>query len=141
MPPAPPSSRSETGTLTGVDGPAKTARNIAIILALALIVWLVPGGGTGAATLSNVLSVIFLSGLLFFGYRMYMEHRTTLFDLDERLRTILYVSAGVLVLAIVATGRMWNSGGPYILLWFAMIGAAAYGGYVVVRSWRESGLY
>lgn len=123
------------------EGPLKTARNIAIIFALALVVWLVPGGGTGAATLGNLLSIIFFSGLLFFGYRIYMEHRTTLFDLDDRLRTTLYVSGGLLLLAIVATGRMWNSGGPYILLWFAMIGAAAYGVYVVVRSWRESGLY
>ena len=115
----------------------KHLRNIAIILVLALAVWQLPGGNTGARVVSNLLSVIFLAGLCFFGYRMYMEHRTTLFDLEERLRTILYVAAGVLVLAIVATGRMWNSGGPYILLWFAMIAAAGYGAYVVFRSTRE----
>ena len=112
-------------------------RNFAIILALALIVWLVPGGNTSAGVLSNVLSVIFLGGLCFFGYRMYMEHRVTLFDLEDRMRTILYVASGLFVLAIIATGRMWGSGGPYILLWFAMIGAAMYGGYVVFRSVRE----
>jgi hypothetical protein len=115
----------------------KHLRNIAIIVALALVVWLLPGGDTGAATISNLLSVIFLAGLCFFGYRLYMEHRITLFDLDDRLRTILYVSAGMLVLALIATGRMWNSGGPLILLWFAMIGAATYGGYVVFRSVRQ----
>lgn len=119
------------------DGRGKNLRNIAIIVALALVVWLLPGGDTGAAVISNVLSIIFLGGLLFFGYRMYMEHRTTLFDMEERLRTILYVSAGVLALALVATGRLWNTGGPYILLWFAMIAAAGYGLYVVVRSVRE----
>ena len=111
--------------------------NIAIIVGLALIVWLLPGGATGAAVISNVLSVIFIAGLCFFGYRMYMEHRTTLFDLDDRLRTILYVAVGVLALALVATGRMWDSGGVYVLLWFAMIGAATYGAYVVFRSTRE----
>jgi phosphatidylserine synthase len=115
----------------------KHLRNIAIIVALALVVWLVPGGATSAAVVSNVLSVIFLGGLCFFGYRMYMEHRVTLFDLEDRLRTIIYVSSGLLVLAIIATGRMWTEGGPFILLWFAMIGAAIYGGYVVFRSVRE----
>jgi hypothetical protein len=111
--------------------------NIAVILALALIVWLLPGGDTGASVISNVLSVIFMAGLCFFGYRMYMEHRVTLFDLEDRTRTILYAAAGLLVLALVATGRMWDSGGAYILLWFAMIGAASYAGYVVFRSVRE----
>ena len=115
----------------------KTFRNIAIIVGLALVVWLLPGGETGANVISNLLSVIFLAGLCFFGYRIYMEHRTTLFDLDDRMRILLYGCFGLLVLAIVATGRMWNSGGPYILLWFAMIGAAAYGGYVVFRTTRE----
>ena len=115
----------------------KNLVNIAIIVALALVVWLLRGGATGAAVLSNVLSVIFIAGLCFFGYRMYMEHRVTLFDLDDRMRTILYGAAGLLVLALVATGRMWDSGGAYILLWFAMIGAATYGGYVVFRASRE----
>ena len=115
----------------------KNLVNIAILLALALVVWLLPGGNTGATVISNVLSVIFLGGLLFFGFRMYMEHRVTLFDLEDRLRTILYASAGMIVLALVATGRMWDSGAAYILLWFAMIAAASYGGYVVFRASRE----
>ena len=115
----------------------KNLVNVAIIVALALVVWQLPGGATGAAVVSNVLSVIFIGGLCFFGYRMYMEHRVTLFDLDDRMRTILYGASGLFVLALVATGRMWATGGAYILLWFAMIAAASYGGYVVFRSTRE----
>ena len=111
--------------------------NIAVIVGLALVVWLLPGGDTGATVISNVLTVIFMSGLCFFGYRMYMEHRVTLFDLEDRMRTMLYGAAGLLVLALVATGRMWNSGGAYVLLWFAMIAAAGYAGYVVFRSTRQ----
>jgi hypothetical protein len=115
----------------------KNLRNIAIIVGLALVVWLLPGGETAARVVSNVLTVIFMGGMLFFGYRMYMEHRVTLFDLEDRMRTLLYASAGLLVLALVATGRLWSSGGPYILLWFATIGAAAYGGYIVLRTSRQ----
>jgi hypothetical protein len=117
--------------------PGKHARNVAIILLLAAAVLLLAGGGTGADVVGNLLSLILLFGLAFFGYRLYMEHRVTLFDLPERQRTILYSSVGLVILAIVATSRMWNAGGPWILLWFAMIGAASYGVYAVFRSWRE----
>lgn len=111
--------------------------NVAIIVGLALVVWLLPGGDTGASVVGNLLSVIFMAGLCFFAFRMYMEHRVTLFDLDDRMRTVLYGATGMIVLALVATGRMWNSGAPYILLWLAMIAAASYGIYVVFRSSRE----
>lgn len=120
-----------------MDGRAKHIRNVAILVGLALIVWLLPGGNTAAGVIGNVLSVLFLSAICFFGYRMYMEHRVALFDLEGRLRTILYASAGMFVLALIATGRMWNEGPALILLWMGMIGASAYGGYVVFRSTRE----
>ena len=52
-------------------------RNVAIVLLLAVAVWQLPGGGTATNTISNVLGLIFAGGLVFLGYRMYMEHRTT----------------------------------------------------------------
>ena len=115
----------------------KTARNVAIIVLLALVVWLVPGGGTGAVTVSNVLSVILFAGLAFFAYRMYMEHRIAIMDMPDRTRTTLYISVAVLLFALVATSRAWNGGGPLILLWFAVIGAAIYGLVAVFRWTRE----
>ncbi len=115
----------------------KIARNVAIILALAALVAFAPGGFTASNTVSNLISVVFVAGLAFFGFRMYMENRTTLFDLPENRRLILYASATTLAFALIATRVMWNAEGPFILLWFALIGAAAYGFYVVVRTWRE----
>jgi hypothetical protein len=115
----------------------KNLRNIAIIVVLALAVWQLPGGGTAANTIGNLLSLILFAGLVFFGYRLYMEHRATLSDLPDQQRNILYASAGLLVFALVATSRMWDSGGALILLWFALIGAAAYGFYSVFRAYRE----
>jgi hypothetical protein len=61
-------------------------RNIAIIVLLAVVVWLVPGGDTAGATVANVISIVFVGGLLFFGYRLYMENRETIFGLEERQR-------------------------------------------------------
>ena len=63
----------------------------------------VPGGGTGAATIENIFSVIFLGGAFFFGYRLYMEHRDTIFGLEERQRGILYGACALALFALVAT--------------------------------------
>lgn len=113
------------------------ARNAAIIVGLAALVSFAPGGLTAQDTVSNVISVVFLGGLGFFAYRMYMEHRVTLFDLPEQRRLILYASATTLAFALIATGRFWREDPALILIWFALIGAAAYGFAVVIRAWRE----
>lgn len=115
----------------------KTARNVAIIVGLAAMVSFAPGGLTASSTISNIISVLFLGGLGFFAYRMYMENRMLLLDLPEQRRLLLYGSATTLAFALVATGRFWDGNGPLILLWFALIGIAAYGFAVVIRTWRE----
>jgi hypothetical protein len=120
-----------------VDERGKTLRNVAIVLVLAVAVWQLPGGGTAANTIGNLLSLILFAGLVFFGYRLYMEHRMTLFDLPDQQRNVLYASAGLLVFALIATSRMWDHGGGLILLWFALIGVAVYGVFSVFRAYRE----
>ena len=112
-------------------------RNIAIVILLAVIVWQVPGGGTSAATINNILGIIFIGGLLFFGYRMYMENRETIFGLGERQRGILYASVALAAIALVATKRMWDSGGLGAVLWLGFISAAVYGLFFVWRAYRE----
>ena len=114
----------------------KHVRNILIIVVLALGVWLLPGGDTGSNFIGNLLSVLLLGGLAFFAYRMYMERRITLLDLEDRTRAILYGCFALIVFAIVATSRLWASG-PGALLWLALIGLAGYGIYSVYRSARE----
>jgi hypothetical protein len=115
----------------------KHLRNIAIVIVLAVIVWQVPGGGTSAATINNILGLIFIGGLLFFGYRMYMENRDTIFGLGERQRGILYASVALAAITLVATQRMWDSGGLGAVLWLAFISASVYGLYTVWRAYRE----
>jgi uncharacterized membrane protein len=113
----------------------KHLRNIAIIVALALIVWLVPGGARASITVSNVLGLIFAAGFVFFGYRFYMEHRDEILDLEDRQRGILYASLTLVVIALVGFNRMWNTGGG-ALLWLVLVGVACWGGYSVFRAWR-----
>jgi hypothetical protein len=115
----------------------KHLRNIAIIVGLALAVWLVPGGGTASVTISNLLSIIFIGGLLFFGYRMYLEHRETIFGLEERNRGILYAAIALGAITLVATSRMWDEGGLGAMLWLAFMVLAIWGLYYVWRAHRE----
>ena len=115
----------------------QAARNAAIILGLAALVSLAPGGFTGYSTVSNIVSVLFVAGLGFFAYRMYMENRITLLDLPERRRAILYGSTALIVFALIATRRYWEEPGALTLLWFAIIATAAYGFATVIRTWRE----
>jgi hypothetical protein len=116
----------------------KHLRNIGIILALALAVWLVPGGDTASLTISNLLTIVFVGGLLFFGYRLYMEHRETIFSLPERQRGILYAAIALATITIVATRRMWDEGGGLgAMLWLAFLALSVWAVYTVWRAWRE----
>lgn len=114
----------------------RTGRNVAIIVGLAALVSFAPGGLTAAGTVSNIISVVFLTGLGFFAYRMYMENRIALFDLPEQRRVMLYASATAMAFALIATRRFFSEP-ALILVWFALIIAATYGFATVIRAWRE----
>ncbi len=115
----------------------KHLRNIAIILGLTLVVWLVPGGDAAGRTIDNLLGIIFLGGLLFFGYRLYMERKETIFGLEERQRGIFYASVALAAITLVATSRMWDEGGLGAILWLAFIALAAWGLVSTWRAYRE----
>jgi hypothetical protein len=115
----------------------KHLRNIAILCLLAVGVWQLPGGNTGAALISNLLTLIFVGGLLFFAFRLYMEHRATIFGLEDRQRGILYGAVALAGFAIIATSKLWDAGGLGAMLWFGLIGLAAYGMYTVWRTYQE----
>ena len=63
-----------------------TARNIAIVLALAAIIDLVPGGGTAANVVIQAISLIFLGALAWVVAIMYREHRNALYSLGDSRR-------------------------------------------------------
>ena len=114
----------------------KHIRNAAIVLALAVAVWKIPGGGTASQTIANIFSVIFLASLFFLGYRVYMERRETIFSLEERQRGLMYGALALATFALVATSRLWDAGGLGALLWLAMLGASGWALYSVWRAYR-----
>ena len=116
---------------------AKHIRNILIIVGLALAVWLLPGGDTGSNTVYNILTVVLTAGLLFFGFRLYMEHRATIFGLGDNQRAVLYGCVTLACLALLATNRLWGEGGLGVLIWFALLSLAGWGMYRVWRAYSE----
>ena len=114
----------------------KHIRNVAILILLALAVWLVPGGDASALTISNILSLAFVGALLFLGYRLYMEHRETIFGLEDRQRGILYAALALIAITLVGTRRMWDAGGIGAVVWFLLMGAGVYAIYGVWRAYR-----
>lgn len=111
-------------------------RNIGIVLALAALLVLVPGGGTGASVATQVLSLGFLVALAYFASVMYREHRSDIYSLGDRRRAIVYVALGVALLTFTATTRLWQTGAGTVV-WLALIGAAAYAVIAVVLAARK----
>lgn len=111
-------------------------RNAAIVVVLALVVWLLPGAGTGTNLLSSLFGIILVAGLSFFAYRMYMEQRGSLFLLEDNTRAMLYGAVALFTITLVGTSRLWNTGGFGGLIWFALIGVAGYALVRAYRTWR-----
>ena len=75
----------------------RTIRNVIIILALAAIVAVVPGGGTGSSVVLQAVWLAFLAAFVWVGTIMYREHRTELYSLGDRKRAALYAALATLV--------------------------------------------
>jgi hypothetical protein len=116
----------------------KTVRNVAIVLAIAAAVFLLPGGGKAARTFESVLLIGFGVGFGYLGLRMYREYRVTLHGLDERHRAILYGSFALAGFLIAGYSRMINDSRTIFgVLWFALLLAVLYGLMTVYRHWRS----
>lgn len=114
----------------------ETLRNVLIILALAAVVMLVPGGGNASAAILQVLVIAMLGSIGWFAVRLYREHRSDIYALGDRNRGILYASAGLVAITVTATDRLWETG-PGTVVWIALLALAGWGVYVVFRASRE----
>jgi hypothetical protein len=111
-------------------------RNVLIILALAAVVAIAPGGGIGAHVVIETLSLLFLAALAWVGSIMYREHRGSLYLLGDRRRGLLYGAATVLAVTLTATSRLWATAAGSVA-WLVLIGAAVYVGCAVIWAARR----
>jgi hypothetical protein len=113
-----------------------TARNIIIVLVIAAIVAIVPGGGTGANVVSQAVFLAFLAALGWFAMVMYRQHRPTLYSLGDGRRAIVYVAVGVAAVTLTATSRMWASPAGSVA-WLVLMAGAIYAGFAIVWAARK----
>src|SRR5947209_8590085 len=97
----------------------KNVRNVLIVLGIAALIVLLPGGGKGANVAIQAVSLAFLASLAWIASLMYREHRVALYALGDQRRAIVYVAAGVATLTLTATHRMWSTGTGTIV-WFLL---------------------
>jgi hypothetical protein len=103
----------------------KNVRNALIVLAIAALVALLPGGGSGANVALQAVSLAFLGALAWVASLMYREHRMTLYSLGDGRRAILYGAVAVATLTLTATSLMWATPAGEIA-WLALMGASIY---------------
>lgn len=113
-------------------------RNVLIVLAIAALVAFAPGGGRTAQFVGAFLSTAVITSIVLIIARLYREHRVTIFGLGDKYRALLYGALGAAVLALAGRDRLLDSG-IGILLFFVLLGGAAYAVVAVWRHHREYG--
>ena len=113
----------------------ENVRNIAIIVALAAAVDGIRQGQDAAATVREAISLAFLA-VAWIASRLYREHRSELYSLGTRHRTLLYCAAGLATLDLSAYDRL-TATGPGTLLWLALLAIAGYIAFGVYRSYKQ----
>jgi hypothetical protein len=114
----------------------KTLRNVAIVVAIAAAVYILPGGGRAASTFEAALWVGFGVGIAYLGLRLYREHRISVHSLGDRHRGMFYGALALAVFAYAARRRMWETGLGE-LLWFVLVGVVIYALMEVYRYSRS----
>lgn len=111
-------------------------RNVLIVLTIAAVVAIAPGGGTTAGVVIQFVSLAFLASILWVASIMYREHRIALFSLGDRRRAILYGAAGVLAITLTGTHRLWSSPSGSVA-WLVLVGGSVYAGVAVIWAARK----
>ena len=112
-------------------------RNVVIILAIAAVIDIVPGGGTGADVVVQAISLIFLGALAWVAAMMYREHRNALYSLGNARRATLCAAVAVLALTLTATHRLWGSSLGSVA-WLVLVAGTLYAGGTVLWSARRT---
>lgn len=115
----------------------RAARNVAIIMLLALGVAFIPGGGNAVDTVMTAILMAFLAGITWMLYTVGRQNQLTLATLSDGRRAIFYGAFGMLALLIAGQDKLWSSGGG-TLLWILLLAASV---VAIWRIWTEASSY
>jgi hypothetical protein len=115
------------------------AWKIGVVMLVALVLVVLPGGGNALDVVLTVLSIAFLAAIAFLGYRLFRQYHFEIETLEPNMRLVLYGSIGLVVITLVGTDRLFEAGGLGVLLWFALLALCSYGLYWTWTRYRSYG--
>jgi drug/metabolite transporter (DMT)-like permease len=98
-----------------------------VVALLALLLVVLPGGGSALEVLLTAITVAFFAAIALVVARTYRQYRLDIESLDPNIRVALYGSLAIAVLTFTATDRLFDAGGAGVLAWFALLALASYG--------------
>jgi hypothetical protein len=115
----------------------RTARNIALVMLLALAVAFAPHGGNFAEAILTAITMGFLAGLAWMLFVLSRQNQLTLATLSDARRAIFYSAFGMIALLIAGSDELFASGGG-TLLWLLLLGASI---AAIWRIWIDANSY
>ncbi len=115
----------------------RTARNVAIIMVLALGVAFAPAGGNVVDAIFTALTMGFLAGFAWLLYVLSRQNQLTLATLSDARRAIFYGAFGMIALLIAGLDELRQTGGGTVVL----ILLAAASGVAIWRVWVDANTY
>jgi len=115
----------------------RTARNIAIVVAIAAAVHFVPGGSRATEAFVAAVYVAFGVAFGYIGLRIYRERRVAIHSLGDRHRGLLYGGLALAIFEWGARARMWETSLGE-LVWFVLAGLVV---YALMEVFRRSRAY
>ena len=115
------------------------AWKIGVVMLVALVIVVLPGGGNVLDVLLTLLSITFLAAIALLGYRLFRQYRFDIETLEPNVRLTMYGSIGLAIISFVATNRLFDAGGLGVLLWFALLALCSYGLYWTWTRYRSYG--
>ncbi len=112
----------------------KAARNVAIIMLLALVVAFLPGGGNAAETIITALTMALFAGVAWMVYVFSRENQLTLATLPDSRRALLYGAVAMILLLIAGTDKLFSTGGGTLLWILLLAGSIA----AIWRVWMDA---
>jgi hypothetical protein len=115
----------------------RSLRNIAIVMALALLVAFAPAGGNAADAVLTAIAMGFLAAIAWTVFVLSKQNQLTLAGLSDGRRAILYAALGLIALLIAGSDELFSSGGGTVV-WIVLLGASI---AAIWRIWMEANTY